>query len=811
MVREVFERGELIKRFVNREKMWLEEQIRNAPDAEKWYGKLQAEPISALFADHVTVTAGGVVNANNPLEATVTSSVDITWNEHATAMLRELEELRIPLQKLARTGGLYQRRYANKRIRKWVKGLYQLIHDAPLLWQSADWVNYIRELLVAMLEVYRDKTLENLEVLRIHPELVIGDKEPNTSTGWAEPLDTRGRMAENLPMYVDTIRDICTQYYNDLIDAVRDWPSKDSLIYIGGNYRGITGGARSDVDVTQWIGDHQDHESQTREVGNDPSSAFHNKKLNPPEWQNALWKRFASEYHLLPQDPESYLLAMTTPPATMEGDPEEKVLLSADFGWAQFTARLVNGALQIVNEGISFGADGISLVGIFLRPMAGKKDIAMEKSGTPFTMPHYLIMIGMPLAFWARSLNLTTDDFQIMQVGDDLQILIKRKYLEPLLTAFGHYLRVKGMTVVADGPHIVFILGSYIAWESRDRITVFTMPRGVKSVSSAARIAKGEVPDGVEPHTTYSLDVSAEAKEQSEIFWTQYPKAVLFTGSPAEYLEWGRVHFSEAKAAAAKLGYSEWYLDFAQPSGRSVAREVSDEMQVAIRPLPEQEAAKDVMPIEVPAEQLATQPTQEGTTVGQVDTTVEQAPVDGEAPDTTRNDTQLPRVGPVLVYGFPTTGKTFAAEMLAKVGYRVLDCDECSKQALSELGMENEKPWRDPESEAYARFQEAYTNCVRRGIESGDYDVVFSNSWELFKTLGRKADIAFIRDSAEEVSRLSGGRGDEGGGIPLDVVERWLADVSSIEAAVGPLTHLSAGQYMYDAVRGLLPEVKEGS
>lgn len=796
MPAEIGDRQTLIENYLQRVENDLKRRMAAFSDKREFYA-LQGEPISSLFADHVTVTVDDVVDAYDPFEAKVISHASIVWNEQAKKVLTRMGELGIDPLAHARSGGVYQTTIANKRIRKWNSQRRELIYDAMELYRRPWWTadQGGRFMLDLLLAEYQQKTSENINVLRHNPGIVLVGKPPNTGTGWSFPIDTRLGLSQHLPSYAEQCAGVCEQYYTDLRELLREWPDRGGVVHIGGQYRGITGGARSDVDVTEWSTDNQRFESMTREVGNDPSSAFHNKSLNPTLWQMDLWRRFKTEYHYLPNDPEGYIAALLTPPATRRGsDPHEMVIVSADFGYAQRPSRYNANlqALEIVNEGRSFGADNISMSGIFLRPSGSGKLIPMIKSGTPYTMTHYLIMGGHAVGAWARANGIGPQSLRILQVGDDLQIILERRFVEPLMAALGPWLRVKGMQTYA-GKSSYFMLGHNVVWHEDGTITIFTTPRAIKSVTSAVLLQRGDVPETIKVGDTFELTVNEDAKAQSQELWSKYPKLIFFHGCRDDYEQWMREDFMRAKLEAAKLGVSEWFLDY---EDESIADSEGRSMQghTFTTPEPVISTAEETAP-DTPV-QLPPTPEEPGVPQGaEVPQPVEDAVLD------TASTEGKPKAS-TLIYGFPTTGKTTTKKWLEDNGYTVLDQDELSAKVEAEFGME--KPWRQPDSPEYAKFQARLDELFAEA--DGQYDYILCNSWRALEKLNRKARFAFVRTSAQRVHELSAAR-DGGEGIPVEIAERWLADIDKIRAAVGDLTILGDEEYMLPYVQRALKPV----
>lgn len=513
--------------------------------------QIKPEPVSALFATQAEVRVLKVLDSSTPELAAVDSSVKCTWRPEAEVMMQKLDGHSIPYRQYGRSGGPYHL-IPNKRIAKWKKFEKTLIDSAAGLWNQSWWQDDVKYKFVQLLDTFEQRTYHNIETLLHEPELLTVGKDENVGTGWKYPLSTRGEMVTNIRYHADSIKPVIEEYYRELKKAITDhWPKQDVQINLGGTYRGIEGGVRSAVDVIGWSHNLMELRSTSREVGNDPSSAFHGPGLNPYQYRSQLWRQFSSIYHLMPDDTDGLIDTMLAPLATMDGDPNDMVLLSADAGYGlpgpSATERVVNPG----SDKISFGADQVSLSGIFLRTAEGLR-IAMLKSGTPYTMLHYNIIFGEAIAYYARLDGLTLSMYQI---GDDLQIKIKRGDIPVLLARLGPWLRLKGMST-----NTVFVLGHRIHWLSEDEIVVYIVPRALKSLTSPRGVG-AELPAYVKVGDTYITKVNPEVEASIGEYWEQFPDLIYVEGTPRDVGDRLKRCYDQGQMELSKLGVSEWYQE----------------------------------------------------------------------------------------------------------------------------------------------------------------------------------------------------------------------------------------------------------
>lgn len=126
----------------------------------------------------------------------------------------------------------------------------------------------------------------------------------------------------------------------------------------------------------------------------------------------------------------------------------------------------------------------------------------------------------------------------------------------------------------------------------------------------------------------------------------------------------------------------------------------------------------------------------------------------------------------IAIYGFPTTGKSYAAKMLRRKGYRVLDSDQ----------------FYDPKSHCTP------LELVERAYEEGRFDVFITN---LKPTELPEVDFnfKFVRLEPDVVHELSLARGDSNP-ISVELAQCWMEGLFKVKGTI----NLSRDQYIWDVI-----------
>lgn len=751
---------------------------------------INLEPPSAMFVDKLAIKVVGQTSPLDPLDNKVVTVAQAELNDIARWQMNELLRHGVPFQAFARSGGGYHD-FQNKKIKRDLKFEDIILHDAIDLYRGGYGASGV-EKLRKLIREYRDRVAFNFEQLRGNPELLMVGKPPSTGTGWDHPWDTRENMAKNFSSGVAHFEQVVKMFYDQLVAAVDAWPQQGSVIHLPSgdrSFKGIWGGSRSDADVVDWSVspplafeyDGKVHnyasgpwqlvriEAATRQVGNDPSSVFFCPGTTPTSWTMEMWAKYSSEYHLMPDDLEGFARVMTTPPATIRGDdPLEMVLVSADFGFNEISSRVDDLTLVVVKPGITLGADNIAMRDIFLESRKGL--ISLLESGEPFTMVQYLATAGEPVAEWARQAGVKPGEMEIYQVGDDLQILIQRRHLAGLFAALGPWLKVKGMTHDANRKqHTVFLLGHYVCWHEDTReITVFMEPRLVKTVSSAQAVGNHKLPDVIEAGVWYPLEPSDEAKEAVRVTFEAHKDHLFYHGLPEGWFELATEtgNLWEAKLALAQVGFSEYFKD--------LLGDYTAEQRAAVAEALEANRASGAA--SDPAPELVT--TLSGTAAP--------AGVPSEA---------------MVIYGFPTTGKTEAAQALQERGYACWDTDDMLAKVTSEAGIPADQIWEAEGRLWREQHEDEVLVAVKSYIQSYKGDVVFTN----LRSVGN-IKRGFIRTDPDVVRALMAQRGSD---PAKHDVESWCADAAA-EAAIRGDKVLGEGEFILAEIDDLFPDRASG-
>lgn len=551
MIRDILPRGTLIKDGIIREVY----RIRELAKSQGYV--LTPEPQSNLMTKRVSVTVEKIINQDDPLRAIVVSKAEGEFRDQANKMIIDMDKDNVPFREYMGRSGAPYHQFPVKKIAKLSKYMNEAINESDYLWRQPWWKEIGVPIFKNMLQQYHAQSLINIDKILADPEMAIGDKPEDTGTGWHAPISNRRQLAQNITKASEYMRTTIDAYYQDMEEAILHWPENDILIQLGIGYRGITGGVRSDVDVTDWKPGYQILESTSREVGNDPSSAVHNKVLDDSAWRSGIWKNTTTPYHLDISDVKSYDLVRSIPPATIGGDEDELRLVSADFGWTDSMPTLTKKGIMPVKENIGFGADNISLLGIFLNTAENTR-IMMLKSGTPYTMMHYNVIVGQAIGYWAKTLGL---HLKFLQIGDDLHIIMPLGEIPLLFEAMGHSLRLKGMVHTEKGDS-VFVLGKWMHWTSKKQVTAIVAPRYLKSLTSAKRKEAGTLPQSVKVGETYVTEnIDPDIDQQIEDLWTKYHELIYFKGTPEQYVAQMNLIGSDGYKALSGAGVMDWMAE----------------------------------------------------------------------------------------------------------------------------------------------------------------------------------------------------------------------------------------------------------
>jgi len=490
--------------------------------------EISNEPASALFTEGYRITKCEITNAHSVLLMEVEADIEAKLRPEAMQMLHQLDQYK--QYGYNRTdfirGGGPSLPYPVKRIARWVEHKKEFLNDVIMLWKMPWWYDVGIKKMRQLLEAVRDKTYSNILAIEQDPTLAVGDKRPDTGTGWQELLATREDFGKNLHVLRDTVEAIERSYFDDLIslfdpmEPMNSYPNRCGIIRIASAFKGLRIARRSDIKGVVWPVDNRyTLRGSSREVGTCPASALHNRALDGSQWIQDIWGKIATKRTILPWDMKGYSDIMSAPPLTSDMAAEEQAdlfLLNTDFGWTTQQASVLPKWQITKKEDVKFGADNIWMSGIALQ--TDTQMIPLLISGSPYTMLGYVIMHhAIDRVADVNGLN----SVRIRGIGDDFLILGRKEHLAVLYQALTPYLRTKGMSGNID-----FITGTYRLFDPHAKWAMFwTQPRFIKSVPSPSSVADvpilhhGEVSDWIIP--------SQPARLACDDFWLRWKQKIM--------------------------------------------------------------------------------------------------------------------------------------------------------------------------------------------------------------------------------------------------------------------------------------------
>jgi hypothetical protein len=511
------------------------------------------EPPSGLFVTEATVEAYSPTSAYDPTELLVKSMVTGKLRKETTDTLAKLKAEGVNLLEVARTGAVYPQ-VPTKRFTNWRRQQYTLVQDTHGLWRMPWWDDSGRKALLRLFTTMKRKTAENIQTIVAKPELAIGDKEPGVGTGWEYPVNTRGGIERYIASWASHFVEATDEYYDGLMAGVLEWPQKDAKFRLRTTaYKGILAGVRSDGTVKKWdTPERQEIEAIAREVGNDPSSPFHNLKLNDRAWRESLRTSLAPARALPPYDLATHRLLLSTPNVTQVDDGEIGIL-SFDAGFTSDPSRFekIGGKWHVSTpkERAKFGADNIWLAGLFTETHEGEI-LAHLKSGSPFTEISYTVGVGLALDWALKEIGSAA---KFSNIGDDFHVLMKPEEVPALLAKIGPWMRMKSFTDEGN-----FIWGERLLWKGKDRCIAYVVPRILKTISSPHQ---REDLGTIKPNERRTMSVKPEAIAQADQYHKEYPE---FVYSDASRDEWNAklARRGNALATLVSLGHALWAQEF---------------------------------------------------------------------------------------------------------------------------------------------------------------------------------------------------------------------------------------------------------
>jgi len=762
------------------------------------------EPGSALFCERAVVTFLGSSSPADPFEDRAICTVRADLDPLAQEMLAYIEYClgETGMISVLRGGGVYKS-VGCKRLKKEIQQAPFNIEMARKLYLGP-YAEGVAEKFARLQEVFLEKSLRNAKKLAVDGSLAIIGKSPDVGTGYVEFPKRRDvvRMVER--GQGDVVESVtttaCKAWVEQLVAVYRggQWPAKAAECYVP-SFRGIRGGVRSDAEVISvreadaevvqaelpdgaqvtvsfrpskyatWT-----IHSAGREVMNTPLSLLNSPGLTTPAEQRAIIEQFSTPYNIPVWDLVASIHLFTTPPANVPWETgEEWRLLSVDIGSIEHPAYVQDNRLVIPKSGMTGGAESLVSAGVHWIYSDGHRT-QEHSTGSPSTGVNHNAFLTF-LENFCKAHGLDESQIFWLNTGDDLHIKTKAKYISMIMAELGPWMKCKGMKdhVGRDGVrrYTNFILGHLYQWtplgEERYNLSVYIVPRVLKTVTSASQVGKNTVPNSVEVGHSYLWVPTVEAREQAEQFRHLYRNLIFYKDGTPE----GWIHecLSGAKFARMKIDQ-----ELADP-GNGYAMQLS---MVGLN-----SAMADTM-----AEQYTPEAEEDDEGDGGENSTVQLLTEDVDSHKA------------VVIYAGISCGKTTAIDQLLseKSDLRVLDTDSFVDVVMEKMKSQNPDNLDPPHMTPEVRH--VYDTSMLEMIQSIDYsqyDIIFTNQLTL-----QYYDAAFVRDDPDLIVRIKGKEGDAG---YEEAIKRWYSPeaLAELTSKVGPLTVLHEGEFVLDKLKHL--------
>lgn len=418
--------------------------------------------------------------------------------------------------------------------------------------------------LLARLDRLGKRACANWEKAQADPSLLLVAKQGSTGTGYTRPdYSPVENLARHIrrPGVVKMLQQRTEQFYDGLIALTETWPYSGGVFGVDPPFVGISGGSRSDVDVDDFTFNPRTGEldirvtAGSRLVTSAPGSASSSKGLNNREAQHREMMTDAPSRICFPFEPVSYDVCFGAPVATasfMADGTCDMAVLSLDAGMTSGTHEATHtewGGLRVtaLEEQWKAGADQTVLVGCLMS--TAKVLQSANFSGFEGTTLIYIDSHGRQVSHYLTSYSQAG---RFYQLGDDLGISMEVDAIPRFLSDFREVGRGKGMN-----GNFCFIAGKQTYWHSPDRVIIGSIPRLVKTISSA-NFDDPMVPKSIRLSERQVFGVSQHRKEAGEIaeaILEEHPYLYFFEGSPKEYISlMKRQKVADAASQLIKLG-----------------------------------------------------------------------------------------------------------------------------------------------------------------------------------------------------------------------------------------------------------------
>jgi hypothetical protein len=436
--------------------------------------------------------------------------------------------------------------YANKQLANWMKrGQKELMMtQANSLYRTPRW----QEQKAVFLDVIADEFDSALRILDLIQDretaeyYVIGNKPETTGVGYAHLWRDRRALADAFVHDPESTKHILR---HDLLVAKEGqlklwdlWPFKSVEVsgFIG--YQGSYHVSRSDVDVVGLRREGSrltvELESMVRAANIGVASWASNANAIPRQEQQAKMRATTPAMYIPPMTKEVLRAVYKYPPITAPfACQADGVCIDADWGFSWPPPKVVgsddNWTFTRPKELYKSGADAMIGFGSFTRGCTGV--ITPEwSSGRPATRRGYICLADRMISSWCTDNSV---EIEAMSNGDDQAINAAVEDVPLIMNSeLGPYLRTKG-----SDKNWTFRWGKTVRFLSPDELEVVTLPRIVKTVTTANALASGAITDDLltlrmGEGKLYPL--SLEACESAARTWEVAPDVFYMRGSPKD-------------------------------------------------------------------------------------------------------------------------------------------------------------------------------------------------------------------------------------------------------------------------------------
>lgn len=590
--------------------MWSTETIRQGMDTEinalyvakeKAWQSYKGRTATAETPSHAFVASPGVtlsylgVTTDDFLKAEYVSVAEGKFNKPAGEIFKRLqagaEQDGINLVSRLRSGAIYGAGpYQNKQLSNWKKKgqLDLMVANAFSLYRTPEW----EEIRPRLLSVIEDEYETARNVLgRVTDKdtadyYIIAGKPPDTGVGYHRFWKDRAALADALAkgQAQHVLEHDMEVALEGQLAIWNKWPYQSVRVEGFLGWSGSYNVSRSDADVTAVSVSpdgtvRMEISAKTRMANISPISWSSNAHAIPRNEQQQKMAANNSAGYILPGTKDVLANVFLYPPVTATFAHEcSRIAIDADWGYSWPPPLLAgdekNWSLSLPKELYKSGADAMIGLGSY---MVGVGNIINPEwaSGRPGTRRGYQIFCDALVSTFLRKYAV---NFTAASMGDDQVIIVDPTDVPTILrSVLAPYLRLKG-----SDRNWTFRWGKTMRWISPDEVEIFTMPRLIKTSTTASVLAKGTLTADMlnfRIGETKALPLQEEALASAAKTWELAPDVFYMRGDPQELSQ--RIISSEYQSAledAILKGAIDMHTSLFLGGGASYKDEIEQEV-----------------------------------------------------------------------------------------------------------------------------------------------------------------------------------------------------------------------------------------